>query len=124
MVINGDFESGNQAFQTDYQILTQARGHDTLAIVDTPPNWGLGDTFGLGSSGKFLMVDDSTLGEAKAFWQQEIELGANQQYQFDYWVNANRKVETQLYIDGEKAGAVYSAQAGGGMASRKCWLCE
>ncbi len=44
-------------FQTDYQILTQARGHDTLTIVDTPFNWGLGDTSGLGGFGKFLMVD-------------------------------------------------------------------
>ncbi len=44
------------------------------------------------------MVDGSTLGEAKAFWQQEIELDTNQQYQFDYWVKLIVKLKHNFIL--------------------------
>ncbi len=114
VIKNSNFEAGTQHFQTDYQILAQARGHDTLAVVDTPPNWGLGDTTGVGGSGKFLMVDGSTQGVNKSFWKQTVAVDTNQDYTFSYWVNANKGVEIALYIDGEQVGTTHKATSQGG----------
>ncbi|RZS56999.1 DUF642 domain-containing protein [Sphaerotilus mobilis] len=48
-ITNGDFSEGTSGFTSDYALQAQAMGAKTAGVVDTPPDWGLGVSTGLGN---------------------------------------------------------------------------
>jgi VCBS repeat-containing protein len=115
---NSDFEGVLSTPFTNYQLLTQANGAGTAAVVSKAPAWGLGNDTGHGGSGKFLMVDGSVNANTKV-WKQTVTLVAGQAYDFGAWVNANQGVELQLMINGVDVGASLKSAAGAGLGWEK-----
>jgi len=114
---NGDFSNGNQGFATDYTMLAQANGPKTLAVVNAPPDWGLGISTGYGSvtSNSFLMVDGST-NSTDVFWKQSVNLVAGADYVFSFWAASGSDPQPQLQfaVDGTTVGAVQTLSPSSG----------
>lgn len=79
MLKNGDFSLGKEGFSTDYKMLDQVNAAGTIAVVTEPPNFGMPNKTGRGSSPYFLLVDTDAEG-VKAFWKQDIRVTKGQSY--------------------------------------------
>lgn len=102
MLKNGDFSLGKEGFSTDYKMLDQVNAAGTIAVVTEPPNFGMPNKTGRGSSPYFLLVDTDAEG-VKAFWKQDIRVTKGQSYKLTgyFATNDSEGVDIQLAVDGK-----------------------
>lgn len=113
LVVNGDFESGNTGFQTDYTYNANNYGLNTHGryCIDaaTGKHYSNDNSwFGSGHSGKFMMVNGSGVA-SDVVWQKTIGVKQNTQYKLSIWVahlnssvSNNHKAKLNFYINGVK----------------------
>ncbi len=116
LLVNPDFLGGSVGFRTDYRLQAQAGGAGTLAVVTSPPAWGLGISSGLGGAGDaFLMVDGSSRSD-QAFWKQLVELEAGTACVFSFHAGngSDPAPRLQLFVNGVATGKVQTLPAHSG----------
>ncbi|MCH8330848.1 MAG: gliding motility-associated C-terminal domain-containing protein [Bacteroidetes bacterium] len=106
LLVNGDFESGNTGFTSDY---SYGGGSPNRYVIDTDPNVYNGGHAGndhTSGSGKFLIGDGSTLAN-KDVWCQTVSVTPNTDYIFSAWVCNILKTSSnfsdpniQFYVNG------------------------
>lgn len=121
LVINGDFEMGNFGFTSDYARAAQTSSglnpESTYDIVAAPSSrhsnfCSCADH--TSGSGTLQMVVNGASTE-KNVWAQTVHVNSNTAYQFTYWVqtvvngNDGSPSKLQLFINGQFAGPVYTA---------------
>lgn len=85
LVVNGDFEAGNEGFGSDYTYVTlQSEYHNYgryYIIQDGHLVWGTSNLHGNGGTGLFMLVDGATTPNS-VIWQQTVEVIPNTYYAF------------------------------------------
>lgn len=86
LVLNGDFESGNVGFTSDYTYVTGMNMAYGTYTIDTDGSlvwWdgGGGHIYGCGGSGFFMLVDGATTPN-QVVWEQTIDVTPNSYYAF------------------------------------------
>lgn len=116
---NGDFESGNTGFTSEYTYnATTIWGEGTYSVVDdvndVHPNLvGTGN----GGTGNFLAVNGTGTANAE-IWCQTIVVEPNTNYDFSAWVSSTSAVNPailQFSIDGTLLGTPFNAPAATGV---------
>ena len=110
LVRNGDFESGNQDFNSQYNFSTLRSADAQYGVVSDPRTWYnivncrtcVDHT---GSTGGKLLVVDGATDTSLSVWCQTISATQHNNYIFSIWVNQYSSPELAmlgLYIDGVK----------------------
>jgi gliding motility-associated-like protein len=118
LIVNGDFESGNTGFQTDYTYHPATAGgvQGIYHIANNPNVWlsafsACSDhTPGAGND-KMMMIDGSIVVNA-ALWKQTINVQPNTNYIFSGWVQsivAQNPAQLVFRINGNSVGSTLIA---------------
>lgn len=99
-VINGNFESGNTGFSSDYSFISgNNTGPQQYGIVTNPAPWNSNFTsFGdhTTGTGNMMIVNGSTSSNQRV-WEQTISVITNTTYNFSSWIaNASSQNPSQL----------------------------
>jgi hypothetical protein len=87
LIVNGDFESGNSGFTSDYTYVASGGGFGTYSVLtDASTKWVGFDncddvTPGLGGAGSMMVVDGADVA-GEEVWSQTITVVANMDYAF------------------------------------------
>ncbi len=122
LIVNGDFESGNTGFTSQYTFKTDVSGNSEMVSentfgVDVNVTLYHPNMTGLGRSGKFLMVNGNT-GTVKTVWSQSINVSVGATYDFYAYVqrlNVGNPSQLKFYA-GEQLIASYSPSTSGWVA--------
>ena len=85
--LNGDFESGNTGFTSDYQFAEANSTEGQFTVRSDPQHWnGAFVKFGdhTTGSGQMLVVNGATSGNP-SIWRQTVTLATNTTYRFRAW---------------------------------------
>lgn len=109
LIKNGDFRKGIEGFQTDYANVSQVTRHGQVAIVTSPPDWGMPNKTGRTGSGDAFMMIDGHKDENKAFWRQEINLEQGSTYEFSAYMTINEGTASPIIfsVGGKDIGDAY-----------------
>ena len=118
LIVNGDFESGNTGFQTDYVYHPSTAGsvQGIYHIANNPNVWlsafsaCTDHTLGAGND-KMMMIDGSTVVNT-ALWKQTINVQPNTNYLFSGWVQsivAQNPAQLVFKINGNSVGSTLIA---------------
>lgn len=89
LIINGDFESGNEGFITDYSLDILAGDQRYDITADPSLNHSGADSYGDHTSGSGLMMAVNGAGTGdQLVWGQDVTLEANVDYEFSLWVSS------------------------------------
>jgi len=115
LVVNGDFESGNTGFTSDYVYKTPPRTSQSQYYIGTNPNVWFNPFVACkdhtSNSGNMMMFDGSANANT-AMWKQTIAVQPNTDYMFSGWVQsivAQDPAQIILKINGNKVGATTKA---------------
>lgn len=111
-VVNGDFEMGDDGFDSDYQANDDLWGEGTYC-VDTDASLHHSSFHGLGhgGTGNFLIVNGGTI-PGTTVWSEQISVTPNKYYAFTVWVcslHQTNLARLQFSINGEQIGDVFEA---------------
>ena len=116
LVVNGDFESGNTGFTTDYQYQPPVRTSQSQYFVGTNPNVWFNPFVACkdhtSNSGNMMMFDGSATPNT-AMWKQTVAILKNTDYLFSGWVQstvAQNPAQIILNINGNKVGTTTTAE--------------
>jgi len=106
-LVNGDFESGNTGFTTDYLWLPDLSSDGKYVISTTVPNgWAPGFGDHTSGSGNMMVVNAST-GTGFTFWSQAIAVTDGDEYTLTGWaatVTGSPFPNLQLKVNGVQVG--------------------
>ncbi|MCQ2277561.1 MAG: gliding motility-associated C-terminal domain-containing protein [Bacteroidales bacterium] len=118
LVVNGDFESGNTGFQTDYiYVMGHNMSYGRYAINTDGLNvWNAGGhVYGYGGTGSFMIVDGADHPNATV-WSQTVNVQPNTTYAFSAQVvsmlnsyQSGCQALLQFCINGVQVGPVFHA---------------
>ncbi|MCQ2277562.1 MAG: gliding motility-associated C-terminal domain-containing protein [Bacteroidales bacterium] len=118
IVVNGDFESGNTGFQTDYiYVMGHNMSYGRYAINTDGLNvWNAGGhVYGYGGTGSFMIVDGADHPNATV-WSQTVNVQPNTTYAFSAQVvsmlnsyQSGCQALLQFCINGVQVGPVFQA---------------
>lgn len=117
-VVNGDFESGNTGFTSNYKPATDLVPEGNYAVTSDPKTYHSGySSFsdhtkgGTTPNGNQMVINGATSANATV-WSQTIRVTPNSNYQFSYWlqsvVNSNAS-QLQTFANGQPLGAIFTA---------------
>lgn len=90
LAINGDFESGNQSFLTDYTYSPDSTYYDGTYAIDVDPLnvHNTADSYGdhTSGSGNMMIVNGSAISD-KTVWQQTVSVDSDTNYTFSFWIS-------------------------------------
>jgi hypothetical protein len=119
IIVNGDFETGNIGFSSDYQYLSPSLGEGHYAIGTNPNSvHSLFASFGdhTTGTGNMMIVNGSTLPN-QTVWQQTIDVSPNTEYNFAAWIASAfsgepaelQPAELQFSINSTSIGDIFTA---------------
>lgn len=112
LITNGDFEQGNQGFNSSYTHSPAGVGDpETYAVVTNPRSvhssfLSMGDH--TSGSGQMLVVNGSTRQPPPAVWSQQVPVTPQQDYRFSIWaanLYGSSPTLLELRINGVRLGA-------------------
>lgn len=113
LLTNGDFESGNTGFSSDYTFVTSNSTEGQYTVSSTPSSFN-GAFFNIPDhttgSGKYMIVNGATSGSPK-LWRQTITVTAATSYIFDGFYStavAGGPANLQLLINGQAVGSSFT----------------
>ena len=113
MVLNGDFETGNTGFTTDYTFGNTGShghyyvGHDIAEMWPwDSPGFAVGDHSS--GTGQMLMVDGATQPNTTV-WSQTLPVAPHTDYLFSSWVLTDNQGFFKYEINGAQAGFDYAS---------------
>ncbi len=112
---NGDFQSGNTGFSSEYTYNATTIWNEGTYAVTTDANLVHANLIGLGhgGTGNFMAINGTgTLNEE--VWCQDVVVEPNTNYDFSTWVSSISPINPaslQFSIDGDPLGAVFNAPA-------------
>jgi gliding motility-associated-like protein len=117
LIYNGDFQLGNQGFETDYSYYFPSNpsgAQRTYGVLANPTNWYTGfpscidHTIGNGT-GKMMVIDGSTFNIGNdPLWCQLVAVEPNKNYLFSYWstsLSSSNSATIQVRINGVPIGS-------------------
>jgi len=113
LVLNGDFENGDQNFITDYTLGIGAGVQRYNVTTDPRLHHGSAASYGDHTSGAGNMIAFNAATAANQLvWGQEISLAANTSYKFSVWVSSwypLRPANIKFNIGGISLGSVVAS---------------
>lgn len=112
LIVNGDFESGNTDFSTDYTYFINSNNTQGIyGVVTNPQTWYpsafdpcIDHTTGTG----FMMVADGFTSVNRKVWEQTVAVVPGKSYLFSYFlqtINNNNPAQIEIRINGVSLGA-------------------
>lgn len=114
IIVNGDFETGNIGFSSDYQYLSPSLGEGVYTIGTNPnsvhsPFASFGDhTTGTGN----MMIVNGSESPNQTVWQQTIDVTPNTEYNFAAWIASaisREPAKLQFSINATSIGDIFTA---------------
>lgn len=119
LIVNGDFENGNNGFESDYQEKPHSQNGEYF-VGPKPIVWGFnGCDDHTSGRGNYLSLR-GTSQTGRTLWKQTVDnLKPNTTYQFTYWMQAMQyaqasfpqELKVQAQIAGENIGPVFTKES-------------
>jgi len=111
LIANGNFESGDGGFSTEYFYTSDLTSAGTVVVgFDPCDHHPLAASYGdhTSGSGRMLIANGSTSGSA-AVWEQTVSISPNTEYAFYYWLSTwtpcvTQQTQIRCLFDGVRTG--------------------
>ncbi|HSW01606.1 MAG TPA: hypothetical protein VLI39_15660 [Sedimentisphaerales bacterium] len=111
LIANGNFESGDGGFSTEYVYTSDLTSPGTVVVgFDPCDHHPLAASYGdhTSGSGRMLIANGSTSGSA-AVWEQTVSISPNTEYAFYYWLSTwtpcvTQQTQIRCLFDGVRTG--------------------